>query len=354
MSSIRDVARAAGVSTATVSHVINNTRYVSAEVRARVLAAVERCGYIPNANARSLASGRSRTLGLVVSDISNPFFPELVKAIETAGFEHGYDIVLSNTNYDPARTSQYVRRFIERKAAGVVLMTSELDRSLIAELARREVSVVFLDLGEPGPHMSNLKLDYSTGIDEAIRHLVSLGHRRIAFIGGPPRLPSAALRLAAFRASLSRYLPDAAELIYEGDFKLEGGARAAAEMLAAAERPTAVLAANDMTALGAMNEFRSAGLAIPGDVSVVGFDDIAFASLCEPKLTTVCVPRETLGRRAVEALIATLSHPEQRGEEVSIETHLVIRASTGVARASRVGDAAATKVRGARPTFEPV
>ncbi|HZI17289.1 MAG TPA: LacI family DNA-binding transcriptional regulator [Pyrinomonadaceae bacterium] len=332
MSSIRDVARAAGVSTATVSHVINNTRYVSDEVRARVLEAVELCGYIPNANARSLASGRSRTLGLVVSDISNPFFPELVKAIETAAFEHGYDIVLSNTNYDPARTSQYVRRFIERKAAGVVVMTSELDRSLIADLARREVSVVFLDLGESGPHMSNLKLDYGSGIDEAIRHLVSLGHRRIAFVGGPPRLPSAALRLAAFRESLARYLPDAPALIYEGDFKLSGGARAAREMLADAERPTAVLAANDMTALGAIDEFRAAGLSIPADVSVVGFDDIAFASLCEPKLTTVCVPREALGRSAVEALIVTISHPEQRGVETSIETRLVVRASTAQAR----------------------
>src|SRR5215213_3596466 len=130
MSSIKDVAREAGVSTATVSHVINNTRFVSEEVRARVCDAVERCGYYPNAHARSLASGRSQTLGLVVSDISNPFFPELVKSIEAAAFERGYDLVLSNTNYDPGRTSHYVRRFIERKVAGVVVMTSELDTSL--------------------------------------------------------------------------------------------------------------------------------------------------------------------------------------------------------------------------------
>ncbi|HYP52651.1 MAG TPA: LacI family DNA-binding transcriptional regulator, partial [Pyrinomonadaceae bacterium] len=127
MSSMRDVAREAGVSTATVSHVINNTRYVSDEVRARVLGAIERCGYYPNAHARTLASGRSQILGLLISDISNPFFPELVKSIETAAFERGYDVVLSNTNYDPARTSHYVRRFIERKVDGVVLMTSELD-----------------------------------------------------------------------------------------------------------------------------------------------------------------------------------------------------------------------------------
>lgn len=336
MSSIRDVAREAGVSTATVSHVINNTRFVSGEVRARVLDAIERCNYYPNAHARSLASGRSRTLGLVISDISNPFFPELVKSIETAAFEHGYDVILSSTNYDAERTSQYVRRFIERKVAGVMLMTSELDTALIAELARREVSVVFLDLGEPGPHMSNLRVNYEAGIDEAIRHLVSLGHRRISFMGGPEHLRSAARRLCAFSASMKKYLPDAAAQIHQGDFKLEGGARAARDLLTAREMPTALVAANDMMALGAMNEFRSAGLRIPHDISVVGFDDVAFASLSEPKLTTVCIPRAELGRRAVEALMTTLAHPDQQGTEVGVMTHLVVRESTAPAR--DVGD----------------
>src|SRR5918998_6035375 len=195
MSSIREVPREAGVPTATVSHVINNTRFVSEEMRARVLEAVERCGYYPNAHARSLASGRSNTLGLLISDISNPFFPELVKAIETAAYERDYDVILSNTNYDPERTSRYVRRMIERKVAGVALMTSELEGELVKELARREVSVVFLDLGEPGVHMSNLRVDYETGIEEAIRHLAGLGHREIAFISGPAHLRSAARRL---------------------------------------------------------------------------------------------------------------------------------------------------------------
>ena len=331
MSSIKDVAREAGVSTATVSHVINNTRFVSDVVRARVLDAVERCGYYPNAHARSLASGRSRTLGLVISDISNPFFPELVKSIEAAAFEHGYDTILSSTNYDPERTSQYVRRLIERKVAGVMLMTSELDTSLIAELAGRQVSVVFLDLGEPGPHMSNLRVNYEAGIDEAIRHLVSLGHRRISFVCGPERLRSAARRLEAFRASVKKYLPDARARIHEGDFKIEGGARAAREILSGRGRPTAVVCANDMMALGAMDEFRAAGQRIPGDVSIVGYDDIAFAALSEPKLTTVCLPRAELGRRAVEALMATLSHPDQQGAEVNVMTHLVVRNSTAPA-----------------------
>src|SRR5256714_7045198 len=154
MSSIKDVAREAGVSTATVSHVINKTRFVSEEVRARVLEAVGRCGYYPNAHARSLASGRTHILGLVVSDIINPFFPELVKSIEAAAFERGFDVMLSNSNYDPQRTSHYVKRFIERNVAGVALMTSEFDMDLVDRLARRHVPVVFLDLDAPGVNRS--------------------------------------------------------------------------------------------------------------------------------------------------------------------------------------------------------
>jgi DNA-binding LacI/PurR family transcriptional regulator len=332
MSSIKDVAREAGVSTATVSHVINSTRFVSDEVRARVLATVEKCGYYPNAHARSLASGRSHVIGLVVSDISNPFFPELVKSIETAAFERGYDVMLSNTNYDPERTSHYIRRFIERKLAGVVVMTSELDAELIGELAKREVSVVFLDLGEPGIHMSNLRVNYEAGIEEAISHLVSLGHTEISFIGGPAHLRSAARRREAFVASMRRHLPDARAEVFRGDFKLEGGRRAACEMLDSHERPTAVVAANDMMALGAMVEFRAAGLQIPRDVSIVGFDDIAFATLCEPPLTTVCLPRMELGRRAVEALMTAIDRPDQQGVEINIPTYLITRGSTAAAR----------------------
>jgi len=333
--SIKDVAREANVSTATVSHVINNSRYVSDEVRARVLGAIEECNYYPNAHARSLASGRSQIVGLIISDIANPFFPELVKSIEAAAFERGYDVVLSNTNYDPERTSHYVRRLIERKVAGVVLMTSELDTALIDELARRQVSVVFLDLGAPGPHMSNLRVNYETGIEEAIRHLVALGHQRIAFVGGPAHLRSATRRLDAFRNSMARHLPEAPLAIYEGDLKLEGGRRAAGEILAEKELPTAVVTANDMTALGAMGEFRAAGFHIPRDISVIGFDDIAFAALAEPPLTTVCLPRVELGRRAVEALVTTLAHPEQQGVEINIPTYLVLRSSTAPARIAK-------------------
>ncbi len=327
--SIKDVAREAGVSTATVSHVINNSRFVSAETRTRVLAAIERSQYYPNAHARSLASGRSQTLGLLISDIANPFFPELVKSIEAAAFEQGYDVVLSNTNYDPARTSNYVRRLIERQVAGVALMTSELDMTLVDELASRQVPVVFLDLDAPGVNMSNLCIDYAAGIEAAVRHLVALGHREIAFIGGPERLRSAVRRRDAFRASVRQYLPAApAPRIYEGDFKLEGGRTAARAMLAERRRPTAVMAANDMMAFGAMQEFLAAGVRIPEDVSFVGFDDVAFAALSHPPLTTVCLPRTELGQRAVEALLATITHPHRTGVELHVTTYLVERGTT--------------------------
>ncbi|MFN2532815.1 MAG: LacI family DNA-binding transcriptional regulator [Pyrinomonadaceae bacterium] len=334
--SIKDVAREAGVSTATVSHVLNKTRFVSEETRLKVVRAIERCNYYPNAHARSLASGRSHTIGLLVSDISNPFFPELAKSVEDVAFERGYDVILLNTKYDAQRTSHYVRRLIERQVAGVALMTSELDFAVIDELASKHVSVVFLDLGTAGERMSNLAVDYAMGITEAVRHLVQLGHKSIAYLGGPNRLRSAAKRLEAFRNALAQVLPNVEPFgIFEGDFQLDGGRRIAREILSGGTPlPTAIITANDMMALGVMQECRAAGVSIPRDVSIVGFDDIAFASLAYPQLTTVCLPRLELGRRAVEALLMTIEEPEHQGVELRIPTYLVKRSSVGRARNS--------------------
>ena len=334
MSSIKEVAREAGVSTATVSHVINNTRFVSDEVRKRVEKAIEQCRYYPNAHARSLASGRSKIFGLVVSDIANPFFPELVKAIEEAAFERGYDTILSNTNYDTERTSHYVRRLIERNVAGVAVMTSEMSKDLIDELAHREVPAVFLDVGDKGKLMSNLRVDYEEGIEQAVLHLVALGHRRIAFISGKVEMRSSRRRLEAFQRTMKQLFPDVPELIFYGNFKIEGGRRAAHEILIteADDLPTAVIAANDLTAIGAISEFEAAGYNIPRDISIVGFDDIDFAALTKPALTTINLPRNELGRRAVEMLLKILDNPQDEGAEIRIPTNLLIRESTAPAR----------------------
>lgn len=326
---LADIAREAGVSTATVSRVINNLSYVSEASRERVLAVVRRRNYYPNAHARSLASGKSALIGLVISDIANPFFPELVKGMETAAFEHGYELLLANTNYDAHRMTSYVRRFIERGVRGVAIMTSEFDTSLAAELARRDVSVVFLDEGSPKPHVSHLAVDYLAGIDQAVAHLTALGHTRIAYIGGPARMQSADRRLEAFIGSLKRHARRKPAWIGEGDFRLEGGRLAARRMLEAGAGQTAVVVANDMMALGVMQEARASGLTVPGHLSIIGFDDIALASLTDPPLTTVRLSRQTLGRQAVDAIVAMMGHADRQGLHIPITTSLIVRQSTG-------------------------
>jgi len=326
---IKDIAREAAVSTATVSHVINKTKYVADETRERVEAAIKKFDYHPNAHAQSLALGRSKMIGLLVSDISNPFFPEIIKSVEAAVFESGYSLILLNTNYDTVQAVEYVRRLIQMKVAGIILMTAEFDEEFIKEAKRKKTSIVFHDLGIVGERMSNVILDYAVGIDEAVRHLVSLGHKRIVHIAGSHEIHSAVVRQQAFIDSMKRHLPGEPEpKIFEGDFRFEGGRLAASRMLAEKRRPTAVVVANDLMALGAMQELKAAGLRVPQDMSIVGFDDISFASLSEPALTTVCSPRLEIGRRAVEALLLTVDRPHQIGIEVKIPTYLIKRDST--------------------------
>jgi DNA-binding LacI/PurR family transcriptional regulator len=331
---IKDVAGLAGVSTATVSHVINNTRFVSEETRQKVLAAIEKCNYTPNAHARSLASGRSRTLGLIISDINNPFFPELIKSIEEKAGSNGYGVILANTNYDPKRTIACVQRMIEQNVCGVAIMTSEMDMSLSERLAARRTAVVFLDVGQVGAHMSNIVVNYEKGIREGVEHLLSLGHRRIAYISGPPHLKSAARRRAAFVKIMKKYRASlhTTPFIYEGDFKTGGGQRAAAEILRLRPTPTAIVSGNDLMAIGALRELKSAGLRAPQDISVIGFDDIGFAALAEPPLTTILIPRAEIGGAAVDALLHMIKAEDNVGREVKVSTHLVVRESTGAAR----------------------
>ena len=332
---IKDVAKEAGVSTATVSHVINETKFVTDDTRRKVQSAIEKLNFYPNAYARSLASGRSNLIGLLISDISNPFFPELVKSIETAAFERGYNVILFNTDYNAARAADYVRRLIELKVAGVALMTAELDPHLITELKNKRVRVVFKDLGVVGEGMSNIVLDYAGGIEKAVQHLAALGHQRIAHIAGTRQIRSGKIRRDAFVRAMKK-LPGAGKsIISEGDFRFEGGRRAAAEILRLKNIPTGVVAANDLMALGAMAEFKAAGLKVPRDISIVGFDDITFAALSEPPLTTVCSPRAEIGQKAIEALMKTIGKPEQIGVEVKIPMHLITRGSTAAPRKTK-------------------
>lgn len=330
---IKDIALEAGVSTATVSHVINKTKYVSEETRQKVEKAIKKFNYHPNAHAQSLALGKSKMIGLLVSDISNPFFPEIIKSVEASVFANGYSLILLNTNYDVKRAVEYVHRLIQMRVAGIILMNAEFDQDLVKEAMLKKTSIVFHDQGRVGEKMSTIVLDYEVGISEAVQHLVSLGHKDIAHIAGSHEIHSAIVRENAFKAAVKKFVrPATKPKIYEGDFKFEGGRNAARRILSEKKRPTAVVVANDLMALGAMQEFKASGLHIPDDISIVGFDDISFASLSEPALTTVCSPRVEIGRRAVEALLLTVDRPHQEGVEIKIPTYLIKRGSTAPPR----------------------
>lgn len=330
---IKDIAKEAGVSTATVSHVINNTKFVSDETREKVQKAIKKFDYHPNTHAQSLALGKSKMIGLLVSDIANPFFPEIIKSVESAVFSNGYSLILLNTDYDTKRAVEYVHRLIQMRVAGIILMNSEFDQSFVKEAKLRRTSIVFHDQHIVDEKMSTIILDYDVGISEAVQHLVSLGHTDIAHIAGSHEIYSAVIRENAFKAAVKKFVRSAGKpRIFEGDFRFEGGRHAARRILAEKKRPTGVVVANDMMALGAMQEFKAAGLSIPGDISIIGFDDISFASLSEPPLTTVCSPRVEIGRRAVEALLLTVDRPHQLGVEIKIPTYLITRGSTAPPR----------------------
>src|SRR5271168_2565313 len=219
---IRDVAKAAGISTATVSNVLNNTGKVGRGTRLQVLSTVKRLGYVPNVHARHLASHSSSTLGIIVSDIENPFFPEVVKSFETRARHLGYDVILSDTNYDPRRTREAAERMMEHNVRGVAVMTSEISLHLIQELVRRKIAVAFLDLAPVRKYVSNLRVDYSYGVEQLVKHLYEHGHRRIAFVAGKPGLKSNQARLEAYEKSM-RAMGLEPGPVLPGDLRFEGG-----------------------------------------------------------------------------------------------------------------------------------
>ena len=325
---IKDVAEMARVSTATVSHVINKTRFVREETKRKVLEAIESSGYTPNAYARNLASGSSRTLGLIISDITNPFFPELIKSIQESALEPGYEVIIANTDYDSEHDAPCVQRLLELRVSGVMVMTTEKNDAAAKRLQQSAVPTVYLDIGKVGSQVSNIRVDYAGGIRQAVEHLLQLGHRHIGFIGGPPHLMSAELRYRAFTRAIDQNESSkgAKGSFFEGDFKMESGQKAVEKLLATERWPSAILAANDMMAVGALRELKRNGLRVPEDISLIGCDDIWLASLTEPPLTTIAIPRVEIGRAAVEAVLR--ANPVRRGREIDISTSLVIRNST--------------------------
>jgi LacI family transcriptional regulator len=334
---IHDVARRARVSIATVSRVVNRIPSVDPDLAKRVWKAVEEVGYVPNTQARALVSGRSRILGLAVSEITNPFFPELVQEFENLAVAQGYEVMIGSTNYDPLRTDSLIRRMLQRSVDGVAVMTFGIEEEQVQKLVEREFPLVFVDAGPDLKNIRVLKVNYGQGIREAVQHLAALGHRQIAFISGPLVMRTAVTRRDAFRRSMAELgLTAAGPYIAEGDHTMEGGKAAMEKLIALPELPTAVICSNDMTAIGVLHALDETTHKVPKDISVVGFDDIRLAQFMLPPLTTVQMSCKELAAAAVQALRAGIEpgHAQAAQKEWPIPTRLVVRRSTDFPRGS--------------------
>jgi len=327
---IHDVAEAAGVSTATVSNVLNKTGKVGRKTRQLVLSTVKRLGYIPNVHARHLASRDSRTLGIIVSDIENPFFPEVIKSFEDRARQLGYDAILSDTSYDPRRTQQAAERMIRHNVRGVAVMTSEISLRLIHELARRKIAVTFLDLAPARGYISNLRIDYVSGVEQIVQYLHKQGHRRIAFVAGKPKLKSNVARLQAYEKCMKKLGLEPGPVL-QGDLRFEGGLAAGLAIGKLSPRPTAVMAINDLTAVGVIKGLMKSGCRIPQDISVTGFDDTRLAEYSNPSITTVDVHRDKLGQIAADALHELSTSDNPHGKDYQISAELIVGDSSGPA-----------------------
>jgi DNA-binding LacI/PurR family transcriptional regulator len=328
---IRAVAAMAKVSIATVSRTINGSPVVSDRLSKRVWQAIEQLNYFPNTHARSLVSGRSRILGIIVENITNPFFPELIQCFEEIAVAHGYEILVSSSNSDPAVLTTCVRRMIERKVEGVAMLTFGEEEPVLDQLAFHEIPLVLAEFKLQDPKASTILLDYATGIRAAVDHLVELGHSKIAFLAGPHKIHSAMTRENNFRTAMEAAgLAIQKKWVVECDHTLKGGVLGFERLQALAIPPTAILCSNDMTAIGVLRAAYHRGLRVPQDLSVVGLDDIDFAEFTLPPLTTIRLSRADLARAAFEALRqqAEESTPSKIQREFLVSTSLVMRGST--------------------------
>lgn len=331
---MREVASRAGVSKATVSRVLSKTHTIAPETERRVLEVVRQLNYHKNVHARRLATGRSDLFGLVISEISNPYFPEIIHGFQAEAWDRGLDVVLCNTEYRSQRSQSVIQKLIESDVRGVAIMTSSLDKSVTSQLTASGIPLVFCNLSPAGRLVSNIAIDYQRGISQAIGHVVQLGHRRAAVIAGPEDNRTAVTIKHALVSGLTeRKLNPLA--VGHSNYRVDAGASAVRAILASPDLPTIIFCGSDLIAMGAMNALEEAGVRIPEDVSVIGIDDISFAFLTRPPLTTISVPRERLGRTAFQALERMLKLKRHKGADYYLETELVVRKSTAPPRQAR-------------------
>jgi LacI family transcriptional regulator, galactose operon repressor len=327
---ILEVAKRAGVSPATVSRVTNGRSTVDKKLAKKVWQVIEELGYYPNPQARALVSGRSRVLGLLISEITNPFFPELIQSFEDVAGENDYEVMVGSTNYNKERAKVFIRRLAQRRVEGVAVMTFRAESHLLDELIAQDIPLVTVDVSINAARSLVLEVDYAQGINQAVQHLALLGHHRIGFASGPMPHLTNVRRKEAFLQSVQKIgLSSKATPVFFGDHTFEGGTKAAQHFLHLKERLTAILCSNDMMAVGVLRVLAERGIRVPDEMSVVGFDDIHLAEFANPPFSTVRMSREDLARAAFKGLkllrqkdISTPLDP------IRVATNLVLRQST--------------------------
>jgi DNA-binding LacI/PurR family transcriptional regulator len=329
---LEQVARRAKVSTATVSRVLNNASVVKTSTRARVIKAIEELKYHPNLHARNLAGGKSRTIGMIVSNMENPFFFDIYKTVESDAHAAGFEVVVANTDYRSEQLVTSIRMMIGRRVGGLAAVVSEMEPALMDELTGSNIPVVFYDVGAPRQNITNIRVNYRRGIDKIIDYLYSMGHRRLGFIGHHATLGPINERVKPFTDAVARYRDLTTRTAADED-TLDGGRLAARSLLASGERPTAIVCVNDIMAVGALRELRECGLRVPQDVSVTGFDNVKLSEFCYPALTTVHIPRDRIGHLICEFLLAKSGNTAVADHEMVIDPEFVLRDSTGPAPA---------------------
>ncbi len=333
MPTIRDVAKRAGVAPITVSRVINRSASVRGETRARVEAAIAELGYLPNVLARGLRSKRTHTLALVLTDITNPFWTTVARGVEDAASERGFNVILCNTDESEVEQENYLNTLLQKQVDGFLLVPARSTRDPVVSIRRQAVPVVVMDRRVPCADIDVVRCDSEGGAYQLVKHLLNLGHRRIAILNGPEAVSTAADRTAGYYRALSETGSEIkAEYIYHGEFTLISGYEMAQKALGVEPPPTALFAANNFIAIGALRAVRDAGLRVPEDIALVGFDDLPSELVVEPFLTVAAQPAYEMGHRATELLLARLDGEVQRdAEEIVLPTQLIVRRSSGPA-----------------------
>ncbi len=326
---MRTVAQRAGVSSATVSRVINGSPAVKEETAEHVRRILKELNFIPNPIATTLKYGRSNTYGLIIPDLANPFYPEFLLNFEEALVESDHELLLATTQSNEPKLVNSVRRMVMRRVDGVVVMASEYDTRAVEPLLDRQIPIVTIDRNRAQPGSGDVAIDFDEGYRQAVQHLKELGHKRIGFIGGNVGIHTSAVRLEAFRKGMvSAGLTFDERLIRSGDYRVSGGDAAMASILMEPRRPTAVVTANDLTAFGALRALHAHGIQVPSEMSVIGFDGIQMGDAVYPPLTSIAVSPRDLAQACLRALDHSKLHPSRRGLLLKVRCTLLVRSST--------------------------